>query len=363
MGDQDYIVDFPSCKLRCALELGTWTPRSLDTAIRQRRADHTTPTQRLAAWARDFLGVPFQYETLLPPLPGNTLRVRLASFDCITLIYHLVALCDAESLDDFVRRLYRIRYLPPHNGALSNHPESGTLFDFGCESLLINCVERNILEDVTTHVAEGAAVSQIQMVLSPVTRPAEHDLTQTKVYPRYPGRSIDTAVIPSGAVSRLDPARLRSGDIVIFTRGSHTSVGAPQPCLVSHSGVLIKQGPVVGFIHATKNYYVRDVDAAEEPIRSRHLPGHPEKLLPGVAFAGEYLGDSCTIVHEGITYYGYRFDRARTLASYAENIFFGIKIFRPRSSNLQDAALDKSNQVRVAAHAHFGVNLFGISSR
>ena len=329
MGDLDYIVDFPSCKLRCALELGSWTPESLDRAIRQRRVEHSTPTQRLAAWTRDFVGIPFQYETLLPPLPDNTLRVRLASFDCITLIYHLIALCDSESLDDFVRRLYRIRYVAPHDGTLSNDPQSGTLFDFGCESLLINCVEQHILEDVTALVAAGSALSQLRMVLCPVNRPAEHDLAQTKVYPRYPGRVIDTVVIPSDAVSRLDPAKLQSGDIVIFTRGTHTSAGAPQSCLVSHSGVLLKRGSLVGFMHATKNYYVRDVDAADEPLHARCLPGHPEKLLPGVALSGEYLGDSCTVVHEGITYYGYHLNKARTLASYAEDIFFGIKILRP----------------------------------
>jgi hypothetical protein len=68
-------------------------------------------------------------------------------------------------------------------------------------------------------------------------------------------------------------------------------------------------------------------------------------------------------------YPGTLVSRLQCGTTYSEQSFMDVESTEGRffgspdtSGDLKDAALDKSNQIRVAARAHLGVNLFGIRS-
>jgi hypothetical protein len=320
--------------LRCQLELGSWTVDSVSRTITEIRHQHPQAVERSEAWARRLIGTPFCYETRLPAHPRNTIRIRFQTFDCITYVYTVVALAAAKGFDDFVSTLYHIRYAAPHDGTADEEPLSGNFIDFACESLLFNAVESGLLCDITESVGDGLELVPIRMTLQPLRRPALHDPSETTVYPRYKDRQIDTYVIRSGSLEHLDPSRIASGDVIVFTRGATDASGKPHAGLVAHAGFALAQGGAIHLLQATRAYYVRSRPSGGKTYAS--IAGHPEKELPGVCIAGEYLGDDASVIHDNAKCYGYDMDMPRTLASYARDNFFGVKFLRPVSHGRAD---------------------------
>lgn len=303
---------------RTSLQLGKWDVRILEEAFNAQQRAVLSYSQRVVEWLDLLTGTPFEFESSLA-IAEDAMLINLASFDCITFAYHVIALSGASSFDDYVHRLYRLRYVPQKSGEVSNDGQFGNIIDFACESLLINGIEQRMLLDITASL--GVEVEHLSMALAPVNRPKPHDAKRTLVFPRYPDSKVETSVIPSSALVGLDADQLEDGDLVVFTQGIEKG-SVLQPTFVCHVGFISKTGSVVGMVHATRNYSISK--------RSHSFPvleGTDDCYLPGVSVAGLYLGDETIRHHQGRRYYGYNLDSPRPLSDYASN-FFAVKFFR-----------------------------------
>lgn len=309
------------CLPRYVLELGKWEIDSLEALMQRLKAKGTTAGDSVVAWVDSLANTPFRFETRLPPIPVDTMRVRLASFDCITFAYHVLALAGSNSFDNYLRRLYALRYVPNDEATINNDPYAGNFIDFACEALLINAVQSGMLEDVTSSFV--SQVEQVSMTLHPLSRPALHDPASTLVVPKYPGLRINTSVILTG--QQLTNT-LQEGDLIVFTRGAFDKNGQPQPTFVCHVGFVRKVAGVTSMIHATRHYY-RCQKQPLPPVET--LVGYPDHYLPGVVVAGSFLGDDYAIEHNDQKYHGYDWDQPRELLDYATHNFPAFKIFRP----------------------------------
>jgi hypothetical protein len=301
------------------LDLGAWSVARIDNELRAQREARMAPAARVNAWIDLLYGTPFEFESGLPRARG--VRVHLRSLDCITLVYHVLSLAGAESFEDYIRRLYRLRYVPTTevDGATSGEPAG--FVDFACEALLRHAIEQGVLIDVTDRL--DVETERVDMSLKALKRPRLNDPEERVVHPRYPDWRIDTTIVARSRIADIATDSLHDGDVALFTRGACDTDGTPRATFVCHAGFVRKYGDVVGLVHSTKSYYVsRDA----QPYAT--LPGAPGRYLPGVVLAGEYLGDDTIVVHGGITYHGYDLDRPRSIHSYAQN-FSGLKILRP----------------------------------
>jgi hypothetical protein len=298
-----------------SLQLDPWNPELLAATIRRLRGEHSEPGERASAWCQLLLNTPFEFETKLAQLDDNLVRVRFTSFDCITFVYTVVALANAKDFEDFLARLYRVRYY------------EATLIDFACEALLFNCMDQGLLVDVTAEVVAPTHLLELNMELIPIERPAEHDPDRARVFPRYPNRRMTTSIALAAGLGERIPG-VRSGDIVMFTKGVRKPTGEPHPTLASHAAfAIVDANGCVGFIHATRSYHLDPAKVL--PANVRCLPGHPEKKLPGVVPGCSYIGDDKTVEFGSMKYFGYDRSKARSLASYAAENFLGVKFLRP----------------------------------
>ena len=321
------IIDTGRYRLNCSLELGGWTEDRVSKILFNMQADEKPAVDRLAYWSEKFVGTPFRYESALPPVGRNTLRVRLASFDCITYVYHVIALAKATSFPSYVQRLYEIRYNSNSHGLIDNHPRHGNFFDFAYEALVLNCIGSGFLEDITEVIAERGDIVSVNMRLQPFARPLERDARQEFVRPRFPEKEVEASVIPFLAIEKIPVESFRSGDIILFTHGSKDRNGVQKQFFVCHAGIVWLEGGEVLLLHATKNYYI--TRSGNQGLRAAdYLFGDRRFAQPGVALAGEYLGDQAILTSCGVQYYGYSADRPRLMADYAHN-FLGIKVLRP----------------------------------
>ncbi|WP_373928023.1 N-acetylmuramoyl-L-alanine amidase-like domain-containing protein [Abyssibacter sp.] len=320
-------IDTGSYSLACSLELGRWTEEGLSTALLRMQDSEIPPSGRLAYWSWKFVGTPFGYESALQPVGENALRVRLASFDCITFIYNVLALANAENFRSYVQRLYKIRYRSNDRGLLENNAQYGNFFDFAYESLVLNCINVGFLEDVTEEIVGSANLIYVRMKLKPFSRPADRDILQETIYPRFPEHEIKTSVIPAQRIKQIPANHFKSGDIILFTHGAEDKSGLHKQFFVCHAGVAWVRSGKVLLMHATKNYYT-SANRILELRASDCLFGDQRFAQPGVALAGEYLGDQATLTRRGVKYYGYSADKERLMADYAHN-FLGIKVLRP----------------------------------
>jgi len=283
---------------------------------------------RCIEWCFRFMGTPCFYESNLPDLNEDQIRVRLESFDCITFLYTVIALAGATNFEDYVRRLRNIRYKDSqfHN-IVSNDPVAGNFLDFACEALLFNGHDCGYIDDITEDVVSGQDdLMSIEMELKPCERPQSHDCNSRVVLPRYQGRKIHTNIIPSNRIDHLGLDRIQDGDIVIFTHGEVSRKGKPQSCLVCHCGFVDINEGKLNFIHATRSFYVDGRNLSDEQLL-KQKDEIPKEFL-GVWHAGEFLGDNFTIRSENETFSGYRKDKLRLLSDYSLSIFSGVKILR-----------------------------------
>src|SRR5215470_14805286 len=81
-------------EIEAQLELGPqWTISRVQNLLKT-APDH--PNARIEFIAHQFIGTPFIFESNLPIPPKGRIRVRLESFDCITFIYTILALCHSD---------------------------------------------------------------------------------------------------------------------------------------------------------------------------------------------------------------------------------------------------------------------------
>lgn len=314
--------------MRCDIDLGAHSEESIAALLRSTMG--RPRGERLSLLAQKFLGTPFAFETRLPPIPDDCLRVCLASFDCITLIYHLIALALAEDFDEYVDRLYRVRYMPTASRSISNDPEKGTIFDFACEALLENAVDQAFVMDITAEVAGDIRLMPIKVKLTRMRRPKQHDEIEAQLVPRFGERSISSDFIPSQHLGGIARTAVKSGDIILFTLGAVAPNGAARTLLVRHAAVALCESGELHFIHASKDFCLRRDNAALDSgiCTGRFLNDDPRCELIGVGVAGCYAGDENAVDVEGVRYFAYDQSRPRPLEDYARENFVGVKFLR-----------------------------------
>ncbi|WP_282045857.1 aminotransferase class III-fold pyridoxal phosphate-dependent enzyme [Roseibium album] len=295
-----------------------WTRSSIESELSRQVSANMSPVVRAARWVSLFEGTPFEFESR-PSVREFGVSTALRTFDCITLVYHVLALAVAQNYEEYCERLRVLRYRHSRNSTIPE-PAAEAFIDYACEAILKNGVDSGILRDRTASL--GAPTMNIKMSLASTRRPRDHDSDETIVHPQYPDWQVDAEVIASADIQQIDPTKVENGDLVLFTRGTHTPEGSPRPMFVYHAGFIRKFGREIGLVHATQSYYV-----SSEARHLKLLPGTQACYLPGVVIAGTYLGDDAILEHNSRPCHGYDLDKPRSLASYASN-FAAIKVLR-----------------------------------
>lgn len=304
--------------LQCHLELGQLTIAQINATLTAKGRHDNIPEQ-FKCVIQLFFGGAFQFESSLKILPPGIVRINLVTFDCITFIYHTLALLSSNNFDDYVAEYVRLRYAlheASHGGVdINNDPEYGNIFDYVCESLLINAIRNNILTDINTQVISHSALMTLHARLRRVPRSYLIDKEQHIISPKL-GQSTEIAYefIPSNKLSDIDKLKLRTGDIAILTKGHPEN---QLSLLVNHVVFVYVDDKQYQFIHAGKNYIVApDVEQA------------PLKQQLGISFGLKYAGDEYTRYIDSIYYYGYHRDQYDDLFRYIASNFTGVAFLR-----------------------------------
>ncbi|HVV69167.1 MAG TPA: N-acetylmuramoyl-L-alanine amidase-like domain-containing protein [Patescibacteria group bacterium] len=307
--------------ITCKLELGKWTIDSLENDLIIAQWKFKLPFERIKFLAEQLISTPFYFESELPILPKQWLRVRFESFDCVTFLYTVIALSSSISFSDFCQKLCKVRYKFSEDFFLDNDPKSGNIFDFVEESILYNCIKRNYLDDITQHLISQNKLIEIKVKIKPVTRPAAHDSKTLIITPKYlQAYEARWDFIPTSSLSEIDIKYLNSGDIILLSKGEKDSQGQPAISLISHLAIVIKENNELFFIHSSKNYIVDLNIQKNDPIHQQI----------GVNYGLKFAGDHYTQKVGNKTYYGYLKEQKQSLITYAENNFKGACFLRAK---------------------------------
>jgi acyl carrier protein len=311
----------------CQLELGSWTVNKLDRLIRKFNKTHPNAAERFSRIAWQFWGTPFQFESRRPlPLPGR-LPVRFGSFDCITFVYTSLAAAAAKNFEDFVHKLYLLRYDKSKGGYIDSHPESGNIFDFAEESLLLNAVEQGFLRNVTSEIAAGAELKNLSSTLFPVKRALTVDPMELWATPKLGRPVIAADFLPVAELRHVDyTSRLVSGDIILMSRGN-----VDQGYLIDHLGISWVESGETNLLQSTRHFAWREEDgtSVDTPYTGIYYDPERKREQIGVGLAGLYAGDSVSFEREGIQYFGYHAGTRRTMRNYLEDNFKYFLVLRP----------------------------------
>jgi Protein of unknown function (DUF1460) len=306
-------------EVEVALDLGSWTIARIEALQHQLSTSAADRCDRVARWASVFTGTPFRYECRGLKLGQNQVLARLASFDCITYVYNVVALAAAQSFSEFVLALASLRYRDFPATHPSNRRIAGSFFDYACEAFLVNAPQYVALRDVTADVALNGASMECTIELSPLRRDWFNDPERSIVYPRFPRRKLRTCYLDTKRKRFIRPGTMRDGDIVLFT---NVPSDASARTLVKHAGIAMHVDGIPSMMHASRHYLCGNVGAARAggPVE--------EGWHPGVHHLCEFLGEHSLREVGGVKYYGYDAKKVRSLELYANQNFSGMKVLR-----------------------------------
>ena len=314
--------DFESIAgLSCQVELGTWRRESIEALLAGRPGESMPARIARIAWA--FAGTPFQFESRRPLPPPGRLPVRLGAFDCYTFVMTVLALASARSMEGFVRNLARLRYRDP--AAIDSHPESGTIFDFAEEALLVNAVRLGLLRDVTGEVA--GSWHRVATVLAPVRRDAAVDPAELWATPKLGAAPIAARVIEKADFGCFDRAgALRRGDVLLMSRSDPASGH-----IVDHLGFVDLKDDIPYLLQCTRHFARHDRPQPQgDGLHARVFYDSERRLEQiGVGIAGHYAGDGHTIQMMGTPLFGYDAGSKRPLRDYLDGAFSSAVVLRP----------------------------------
>ncbi len=305
---------------------------ALDREIRAAAAERNGDGVPVARWVRRFRGADFRAEPNLPPISPDHVRVELGCFDCITATYNLMALAGAADFEDYLRRLFLIRYDTVHPAsAEARSGRIGPLFlDFACEAVVYNATALGFARDITGDVVAPELLREIDMELLPVTRRPEFDTALREVVPRFAGRRFRERYLPKAAVDALAPGALRRGDLLLFTRGPVNRAGKPYGHFVSHAAFAWPSGDTLNMVHTNANFFwCPERTSNEDPYyHGTLLDGDVRRQMIGFDVCGTNVGDALAVRVNGIAHYAYDQRRPMSVGDYVRNYFYGIMVFR-----------------------------------
>jgi acyl carrier protein len=310
-------------EMDCQLELGTWSLARIEELVAPRPGEAMDARMARIAWA--FGGSPFQFESRRPLAAPGRLPVRLGAFDCFTFVLTVLALATAASAEGFVRRLAELRYRDPL--ALDSHPETGNIFDFAEEALVVNGIGRGLLRDVTAEVAGAAGCREVSAVLHPVRRQATVDRDELWATPKLGPRPIALRLIEKADFGCLEePSRLRPGDVLLMSRGAATGG------IVDHLGFVAVENGRTHLLQCTRHFALHPT--AQPPGAAAYTgifyDGERRREQIGVGIAGSYAGDEHAIKVNDVSMFGYRVGDKRPLRDYLDGAFSRVAVLRPQ---------------------------------
>jgi hypothetical protein len=241
-------------------ELGKWQPERVNKMLTQAQRI-SDPNERMEFIMGQFKGTKFHYESQLKIPERGQLRVRLESFDCITFVYYMLALHQSHNFNEFVENLAKIRYHNPEKGGVDNDTQDGNIYDFAYNAMCENAGKRGMVKDVTEEVA-GRHAKTITTVLKPIARDKKHDKKRKTVTPKINNREkITTKIIPQEKFKQVDLSGIKTGDIILFTRGSGGKT------IIAHGAIAYREGNEVYIYHATSSGN-KKVELRKERIQS-----------------------------------------------------------------------------------------------
>lgn len=303
------------------LELGDrWTPDAVDQKIKEVRRSNSAMGDRLAAWAELLIGTPTQTESSLPPLDRHEVRVRLASLDCITLIYTGLALARATDFESFIAELVSLRYGDSESRGVDNDPLEGNFLDFACDSLLTQAVRRGCLADVTTEFLERESDGvELSTWLGGHSRDLRFDPLSQTVRPFFGEREFSRLFIRKEQLASALSKHLRRGDIVLASKGSGL------PTLIHHCFVASTEPSAASYIHASLNGYFYS------PLAYAELARDPLQFVLhqcGVSRGAGYVADDFIVKMGARSLYPYYRDVDRTVDDAISHTFSAALVLR-----------------------------------
>jgi hypothetical protein len=306
----------------CQLELGDKTRSQLEELLVNAHAAVRSPGQRVAWIAERLLNTPFEYESRLPIPPPEHMRLRLASLDCMTFVYTVIALAAATSVEDAITRLKSLRYRAE---PIDSDPELGNIFDFAEESLLVNAVKLGYLTDVTMEIGGHDGTEEVTASLTATARHFAHDPRRRLATPKLGNDPLRVRSLRAPLLARLAAPWIQDGDIVLLRRATTS------PSVLVHHLVIasVRADGMTGFIHATRSFRCYpDPDPARPPSHTGifyDLDRRREQM--GVSFGTQHVGDHVAFERDSLPYHGYTAE-PRALSDYAPANFGGAFVLR-----------------------------------
>lgn len=174
--------------------------------------------QRMKMISAQLLGRPYLRNPLIgSPTEPEQLVTRMDSFDCVTFLETVLALGHADSVDDFLERLRRIRY---EGGSVDYKTRLHYMTDWN---------ESNVRRGVLQNLTEGAGTVEQARTLSVVTG--------------FDPRSVSFRCFPKSQLGVVGKG-LQDGDLIYF-------VSARKDLDVFHVGLVFLAGERVLLRHAS----------------------------------------------------------------------------------------------------------------
>ena len=348
------VVPFQDIKLQ--LELGRWSIERLSALLTRAQAEHADANARLAFLLEQLQRTPFEYEARLPLPPPETLRVRMSSFGCTGLVIYLLALNGATSFEEFVLALRRLRYLKSETRGLDSDPARGNLLDFPEEIFLHNAHAMGLVRDVTAEVAGETRLATFRSRNVPRRRNPEEDPRQSRIAPKLlTGEVLSLPMISRAAFRKMDRSRIRTGDILLFSRLVPDAPPSPE-LLFGHAAIALNQGGEIYMVHATRDYLWRPDGKAGDPSLGAgvYYLDDPRREQIGVGPATEWVKDPEGRRRriDGKSYYGYTPGRLRPVHDYLLGAHIqGIAVLRPTNVPAEAQAAAQRFVAAVQARA------------
>lgn len=233
---------------RESVNLGSWTPESLNELLRQ-AASIEQAGERIAFLSARFLGTPYREDTLVGSVETDEVRViDLAGMDCFTFLDYIEAMRLSRSFDEFGRLLMEIRY------------KSGVVGFRNRNHFFTDWIESNdkYAEDVTQKVGLGGTVT--------VCKTLNLKKDGTLFVPGIDPVRRDIRFIPSAAADDEAIGRLETGDYI----GIYSALPGLD---VSHAGIFIRTAGRCVLRHASSMKGIRKVVDDDFIAYVRNKPG------------------------------------------------------------------------------------------
>lgn len=310
------------------LELGKWGINKINYLLNQSQLYSFNPSQKIIYIIQQFMGTPFIFDAQLPIAKKGILKVRLKSFDCLTFVHNMLALSKASNFEEFIRNLYEIEFAWTEKNVVDNDPDKGNRLLFACESILINAINKKYVRDITGELVKSNQLDIVEINVKRFQRPKKSDPRELFVSPKYGSGMKKEWFILINNIDKINKDLVKTGDIILLTKGKISNSGIKQDVLISHLVFAYKKNSEIYFIHASKDFILKQsLDTPNFCSGVYYDPKHQKEQL-GVSFGCKHLGDEFNIHMNGIDYWAYDPMIKQSFIDYMKQNYWGAIFLR-----------------------------------